>query len=263
MKWLLLWCSLFVSGDNGDKYCANQLPGFAVFDSSFTAINFAVHNLSPEMQQQSMIWGGTGNTIDFTTFDLIPSTAFKTFISSSIINPPVEPPQEPIVFVKEDTSTKGDWFLGYGTDGYSINSYKSILPAYAELNILNSTDWIWEDNTADNRGLFKMKPIINVDAVASEDRIASCWFSGNKMTFEITFKDKKSHKVSLYMVDWDTQARKQLVEVYDKDGDLVDARMIQDFNSGEYLTWKMNGKVKIAITSKLGPNAVVSGIFFE
>ena len=61
----------------------------------------------------------------------------------------------------------------------------------------------------------------------------------------------------------DELGRAQKVEVFNQDGALLDTRTISNFENGKYFTWRVTGRVTFRITRVLGPNAVLSGIFFE
>jgi hypothetical protein len=46
-------------------------------------------------------------------------------------------------------------------------------------------------------------------------------------------------------------------------GSVLDTRVVTNFTGGEYLVYSVTGSINIKITSNAGPNAVVSGIFFD
>jgi hypothetical protein len=70
--------------------------------------------------------------------------------------------------------------------------------------------------------------------------------------------------VALYALDWDSSSRAQRVEVRDATtGALLDSRTMTGFRGGQYLIWRVTGRVTIHVTCTLGANAVVSGLFFN
>jgi hypothetical protein len=70
--------------------------------------------------------------------------------------------------------------------------------------------------------------------------------------------------VSLYALDADLSGRAERIDVIDPTtGTVLDTRSISSFQNGEYLTWDIKGHVQFRVTSTAGPNAVISGIFFE
>ena len=69
--------------------------------------------------------------------------------------------------------------------------------------------------------------------------------------------------MAFYVVDWDTTARSQRIDVLDATtGAVLDTRTITDYHGGQYLVWTLTGHVRLRFTSLAGWNTVVSGIFF-
>ena len=71
-------------------------------------------------------------------------------------------------------------------------------------------------------------------------------------------------KVSFYFLDWDDEGRReQTVSMRTVDGRVLDERTVSGFQQGKYLTWKMQGRVKVEIKQKAGKFAVFSGLFVD
>ncbi len=114
----------------------------------------------------------------------------------------------------------------------------------------------WASGTTDLRDLEKADGGV-------DDRIAACW-DGAQFSVDINLTDGLAHKVSIYALDWDTNARSERVDVVDAStGTILDSRTLSSFHGGEYLTWNVSGHVQLLFTSLSGYNAVVSGIFFS
>jgi len=64
-------------------------------------------------------------------------------------------------------------------------------------------------------------------------------------------------------MDWDGTGRAQIVTVQDAAGAILDVRTMSNFSSGQYLVWNLSGHVQIVFTRTAGPNAVMSGLFFD
>ncbi len=163
-------------------------------------------------------------------------------------------------FMGTDTSTQGSWVGVYGDDGYSISQEQSNLPSYVTLGFLNKFDYVWSASTADVRALQK--------GLDHNDRIAAVWFeSGGSFSITMNFTDGKTHKVTLYAMDWPLQGRGQRMDVYNADtNDLLDSQTLTtgtDFVNGIYLSWSVEGNIKFLITRLTGNNAIVNGIFFS
>jgi len=104
--------------------------------------------------------------------------------------------------------------------------------------------------------------------IGSTARVAACWYGpatvGSSFTVSVKIADGKSHKVSIYALDWDSSVRVQQVQVLDTaTGTVLDNRTLSSFNGGEYLAWDIAGNVTIRFTKVAGANAVMDGLFFD
>jgi hypothetical protein len=68
--------------------------------------------------------------------------------------------------------------------------------------------------------------------------------------------------VALYCLDWDSAGRREIIDVLDNNGNILDSETAASFASGIYMVWNVTGHVIFRVTLVGGPNAVVSGIFF-
>ena len=95
-------------------------------------------------------------------------------------------------------------------------------------------------------------------------RIAACWFSGSSFNVDVNLTDQGSHRVALYLLDWDSNARVTRVDVLDAaTQQVLDTRTVAGFTGGQHLVWNVQGHVVFRFTNAGGPNAVLSGIFFD
>jgi len=159
------------------------------------------------------------------------------------------------MFVKTDTATQGTWKGAYGADGEAISNDSANYPVYALVNLTGATAYTWASSTTDVRGLQK---------AAASDRIASTWYTGTNFTFDVNLTDGNPHEVGLYCLDWDNQGRAERIDILDAaSGSVLDTRNASAFNNGTWLLWNLSGHVTIKVTVTGGPNAAVSGIFFN
>ncbi len=164
-------------------------------------------------------------------------------------------------FLGTDSATQGNWRSSYGGDGYDIPADQSganpDLPAYAQVSVAGATPAAWTTSTADPRAL---------QNAANSGRIASAWFGGATMTFDVNLTDGQPHELALYALDWDGYGggRSERIDVLDAATDAVlSTQTIASFGQGEYLSWTVTGHVKVVVTN-LNPdsNTVVNGLFF-
>jgi Beta-propeller repeat len=166
---------------------------------------------------------------------------------------PVYAPPPAAVFLKMDTTTQGFWKSAYGANGFVIANDSANYPSYAQVSI-NSSTATWSPSTNDVRAVQKS---------TSTDRIASSWYGWTSITIDVNLTDGQSHQLALYSLDWDQQARSEIIKVTDAaTGSVLDSRSVSAFGGGQYAVWSLTGHVAIQITRAAGPNAVLSGIFF-
>jgi hypothetical protein len=176
-------------------------------------------------------------------------------------------------WVKADTVTQGTWSGVYGSQGYSLATGSQNIQSIsipATFSLQGQLNWAWAASTTNTRAL-------TIDSTG--DRTAACWYSGGNFTLNLNFTDGQIHQVAIYVLDWDSQGRSETISVADAATNKVwDSRSIPNntpssatytnttgtnFVNGTYLVWNISGNVKITVTSAAGPNAVVSGIFFD
>jgi hypothetical protein len=159
-------------------------------------------------------------------------------------------------YVQTDTTTSGTWTGTYGSDGYSLFNAGSSLPAYAQLSVSNAQSWTWDGAATDPRAL--------QNSPSSTSRTAACNYSNTSFTYDLNLTDGNTHRVALYVVDWDSKARSETIQITDASSNAVlSTQSVSNFVNGDYLVWDLSGHVHITVTWTGGDNAVVSGMFFS
>ncbi len=158
-------------------------------------------------------------------------------------------------FVKTDTTTQGNWKVGYGGDGYNVIGDTTSYPSYASVTPSGQSSYVWAASTSDIRALEK--------AASITDRIAATWYASSSFSMDVNLTDSNTHQVALYLLDWDNGARAETITIADASTAMVlDTRSASSFGNGEYLVWNIAGHVTITVTRTGGANAVLSGLFF-
>lgn len=159
------------------------------------------------------------------------------------------------VFVRNDTTTLGSWRNAYGREGAMAPYGGFTTPAYVQINANNNYPWTWENPSSDPSALQKL---------TGTTRFATAWQHANYMYFYLQFRDTATHRVSFYFLDYDESGRQQRVEFFDHvTGQLLATTTVANFQNGVYSTWNLKGKIRVRITRTAGPNAVLSGLFFD
>ncbi|MCP4313094.1 MAG: hypothetical protein GY790_17685 [Bacteroidetes bacterium] len=180
----------------------------------------------------------------------------------------------PVPTVLEDTLTSGDWGGVYGSEGYILCAYLRDgdtvqdlrnLPAYvSEVKYSKQLGQQWVDGVKDHRapspGDSNEYPR-NAGAIYTQDPLATL----QTMTVDIRMDEGKSHQIALYFLDWDEAGRRVAVEMFDLNSKrlLAPVQVVRDFAGGKYLIYSYDGPVRFRINHVRGPNATLSGIFFD
>jgi hypothetical protein len=156
-------------------------------------------------------------------------------------------------FVKDDTTTQGNWSSSYGVDGYLLAGSTQSLPAYASFSQSNALVYTWASSTSDVRAL----------SVPGAGKLAATWYNSTSFSLNIGFNDGNTHLVALYAVDYDSGARVETIQIVDPStNNVLNAQVLSNFSGGVYLLWNISGQVQINVIYSAGPNAVISGVFF-
>jgi len=154
-----------------------------------------------------------------------------------------------------DTTTQGTWTGKYGNDGYLIANDGNKTPAYAAVGLAGDTPYTWCTSTSDPRAL-------QVSS-GSSSRIASTYYSSG-FTINVNLTDGNTHRIALYLFDWDMDLRSETISIVDAASNTVlNTEKFSSFSNGQYAAWNVQGHVLIQVKLITGANAVVSGIFFD
>lgn len=176
----------------------------------------------------------------------------SAFVGITVIAPP-PPGGSSATFVRTDVQTAGTWKGSYGTDGYQIANDGSSVPAYVTVSRPGAAAWTWMPSSTDPRALQK---------AAAGDRIASAWYGD--FDTRLVFNDSLTHRVAVYVVDFDNRSRGQTIQILDgSTSAVIDQRSATSFSGGQYLVWDFKGSVTIRLRSTSGPNSVYSALFFD
>jgi hypothetical protein len=155
-----------------------------------------------------------------------------------------------------DTTTQGTWTGTYGSNGDLIANDANTPPSFAVVNFTGDNLYTWEASTSDVRAL--------QTASGASTRIASAYYSPSSFTLNLNLTDGNTHKISLYMLDWDSTARTETISFLDPvSNTILDTEEYSSFHGGQYAVWQVQGHVLIQVTKTGGANAVLSGAFFD
>jgi hypothetical protein len=204
------------------------------------------------------------------------SVSFGTQASSFTAQPLLYP----IGSAREDIGTSGNWPGVYGKDGYVLFDYdgpgkdRRELPPYIVAVHPSS-----QKNggcrhaqvaiaTQDQRA---PAPSPSAGPISAEFRNLGQLYTGDPiacqqtMTVDVEALQDKNYQVALYVLDWDRQARRQAVAVFDLKtlNRIAPVHIVRDFTQGKYLIYSCSRSVRLRIDQVRGKNAVLNAIFFD
>ncbi len=160
-----------------------------------------------------------------------------------------------VTFLKQDTTTQGNWMGTYGAQGYDIVSGPSSLPANDTIAPAGESIYTWTTTSTDPRAL---------QVPGSSNRVAATWYSATSFTVDVDLTDGQQHDLELYFLDWDRQGRSEQVQISNAaTGAVLSTQTVSSFQSGIYLDYAISGNVLITFTKLAGANAVLSGLFLD
>jgi hypothetical protein len=167
------------------------------------------------------------------------------------------PPSSTAVYSGLDTTTQGAWTGKYGSNGEIITNDINTAAAFASISLTGDSPYTWAQSTSDPRAL--------QSSSGSSTGIASCYFSpGSYFDVSLNLTDGNTHRIALYLLDWDSTVRGETITIMDAATNTVlSSQTFSGFHNGEYAIWNVKGNVVIQVLLNSGANAVVSGIFID
>ncbi|MEI8235224.1 MAG: sugar-binding domain-containing protein [Verrucomicrobiota bacterium] len=160
-------------------------------------------------------------------------------------------PASVAAFVGADETTRGDWQGKYGKEGSWLAGRGPRLSAYFGTDLMHFSWGSWAQKPTEPQAL----------ADDGGKRSACYWWGDLSFVVDV---GPAPRKVSFYFLDWDDAGkREQTVSMRAVDGRVLDERTVGGFQQGKYLSWTMQGRVKVEMKQKAGKFAVFSGVFVD
>ncbi|HLE79651.1 MAG TPA: hypothetical protein VI687_04600, partial [Candidatus Limnocylindrales bacterium] len=160
-----------------------------------------------------------------------------------------------------DAGAQGDWVGAYGSTGYVLAAWNNqtdvvSLPTGTTSTLVQGSRTLWA-TTTDKRA---------VENPAQTTRKAAAYKHGSQVKVRLTFTAAYGGMLSLYLLDWDSTARRATVTVDDGSGPKT-IGLTTDFNAGAWLSFPINvsagGTVNVTVAKTAGSGAVLSGLFLD
>lgn len=154
-----------------------------------------------------------------------------------------------------DELTQGNWKNYYGKEGIYIIGDRVLLPNNIKINKNNCFYVSLIRNMADIRGLQRY---------TSANKYRNSAYYLNDKEFNIEIITDMQTKVSLYVVDYDELKREERIIVQSKKtGTVLIDYLVKEFEDGKYISFYLEESVVISFEKVKGPDAVLSGVFFD
>lgn len=163
-------------------------------------------------------------------------------------------------FLAKDEKRLGTWKDQLGKDGYMIFNpgagpqLARHLPSYiGDITYEGGQPHTWGD-TQEPRGL---------EDPGKGPRHAPCLYSGGQIFIRITARRNIPNKISMYCLDWDSNVRRQTVELWIGEK-MVHSVAVENMNKGVWLQYEVCGSFELRVTNdNPASNAVVAGILWD
>jgi hypothetical protein len=153
------------------------------------------------------------------------------------------------------SAPQGAWVNAVGSAGYDLAGWDgatgdaSYFPN-ATLGLLQGSRFQWAAGSSDPRALSDPSGLVHN---------AGTYYDSNQIRLQLSFKEAYKGNLHLYAVDWDKQARREIITVNGQ------SAVLGEFNEGAWVSFPLEvaagGTVTITVDRTSGPNAVLSGIF--
>jgi hypothetical protein len=154
---------------------------------------------------------------------------------------------------------QGDWVGVYGSRGYVLAAWNNTSDVVsltgATRTLVQGSRHRWSSSTTQVRAL---------ENAAQTQRRAATFFHDTELSVRIDFTTAFTGRINIYVLDWDTTARRETVTV--TCGSVVQTlTLTSSFNQGAWLHFPVSAAAgtscTITATRTAGANAVISGIF--
>lgn len=219
--------------------------------------------------------GAASEDSEFVCFSSVQPGRYEISVSYSGKTPPYNEPPEKYAakFVKQDTTTGGNWGGVYGKDGYVLCNYdgngkdrKSLPPYVKSIEYYRAfpksglpDPVMWEKGTTDRTAL-------SPDSGNAAPRNAACICNVDQtMTATINVNGTREYQIALYFVDWGNKGRRHAVEMFDAEtlNLIAPVKVVKNSAGGVYLVYSYNKSVKFRFDKVRGDIVTLSGIFFD
>lgn len=158
-------------------------------------------------------------------------------------------------FVSNNTTASGDWQSFAGSQGAYLPGQTSNFPSFVTTTISNGQ----VTRAPGGRGNSAL-----LENVAGNGRNGTYLSSATQIVLDMNFTDGQIHRTSFYAANSKNKGGAERIDIVDPTtGQVIATQDISSFSKGTYATFDLSGQVQVRITRLAGPEAALSGVFFD
>ena len=168
------------------------------------------------------------------------------------------PSTAPVTNQGTDTTTTGEtWQNQYGSQGAYVVGDAAHLPSYVSLFTASGAAGVVLNSKT--RATAALQKITDVNSGIEAYDAAT-----KEMDFNVGISDGLTHIVTLYLADYGNKHRSERIQVINSaTGALLTSEDFSNFSKGVFASFSISSSSTFRIIDTAGPNAVVSGFFFD
>ncbi|MCC6233432.1 MAG: hypothetical protein IT580_12355, partial [Verrucomicrobiales bacterium] len=163
-----------------------------------------------------------------------------------------------VEFLGTIPDAQGDWPHRVGSEGYLVAPWPASVAPNVQVALLTGEPYLWQNWRAgelvlDRRGALMPEGM----------REAACWTDPSALILHLNLLDGRPHVVTLYLVDWDTNLRRQRMEwLTPGSTNILHTQTVSEFFPGAHLVYLVQGRAWLRLVPET-INAVLSGVFID
>lgn len=164
-------------------------------------------------------------------------------------------PEAQAVFLGYEPAARGAWEGRLGSLGHALAAGSGEWPDAINFQpVAHPREHIWDPRTRDRRAA------VPVTAV---HRQAACWVGVEDLEFDFDFRDGQPAILSVYLLDWESDQRRQCIEIVDRlSGRVLHRHPARRFFGGVHFVYHVQGSIRVRVSPEF-VNAAVTGFFVD
>jgi hypothetical protein len=234
----------------------------ATVSASVTKVQYFLDNVALSgvlTSPFSFTWNTTTTSNGAHTITATASTAANVTANATgvpvNVNNVTSPTGNTVTFLRQDTTTLGNWKGSYGQDGVYMAQITYSAPSYASFNPDNEGEVVLNYYATDPRALLKVQ-----GQFSSTERIESYYNALGTMNFAIHSLDTATHRIALYFCDYTSAGQSVTINAVDStSGKVLNTQVLTNYTAGIYLVYTYSGQVTFNVLNNNSNSGAIAG----